>query len=99
LPPQTFRVGLLKLLGNIDGESSYVDLVATYMVKKLSGTVEQTFQMIDVDGNGFLEREELAKALTLLGVQKGSLEKDIKLLLEAVDTDGDGVVSLAEFKN
>jgi len=29
LPLQGFRVGLLKLVGNIDGKSSYADLVGT----------------------------------------------------------------------
>jgi len=99
LPPQTFRVGLLKLLGNIDGKSSYMDLVATFMVKKLAGTVEQIFQSIDIDGNGVLDKEELAKLLTQLGVHQAALEEDVKTLMETADLDNDGVVSLSEFKH
>lgn len=98
LPLQTFRVGLLKLLGNIDGKSSYIDLVGTYMVKKLAGTVEQTFQMIDVDGNGVLDKGEIEKVLANLGVHQGVLKKDVKTLMETADLDNDGVVSLPEFK-
>jgi len=99
VPLQSFRVGLLQLLGNIEGKSSYMDLVGTYMVKKLAGTVENTFHMIDVDGNGVLDQEELKKALYKLGVRQDILERDVKTLMKAADTDKDGVVSLNEFKN
>merc|ERR1719447_1066669 len=98
LPLQSFRVGLLKLLGNIDGTSSYLDFVAMYMVKKVAGTVEKAFSAIDVNQNGVLDRWEVRRVLKRLGVSPGDLENDIKILMEAVDQNGDGKVSLVEFK-
>lgn len=99
IPLQSFRVGLLKLLGNIDGASSYMDFVAMYMVKKLAGTVEKTFHMIDINKNGVLDRSELRKVLKKLGVSPESLENDVDTLLDEVDENRDGMVSLDEFNN
>merc|ERR1719427_788677 len=99
IPLQSFRVGLLKLLGNIDGESSYMDFVSMYMVKKLAGTVEKTFHMIDINKNGVLDRSELRKVLKKLGVSPESLENDVDTLLDDVDENRDGMVSLDEFNN
>jgi len=99
MPLQGFRVGLLKLLGNIDGKSSYTDLVGTYMVKKIAGSVLKSFRMMDENENGVLDKDEVKKALRKLGVHRDALDKDVKTIMKAADTNGDGVISLEEFKN
>jgi len=70
-----------------------------YMVKKLAGTVEKTFHMIDVNKNGVLDRWEVKKVLKKLGVGPEGLENDVKTLMDEVDENGDGMVSLDEFNN
>jgi len=70
-----------------------------YMVKKLAGTVEKTFHMIDINKNGVLDRSELRKVLKKLGVSPESLENDVDTLLDDVDENRDGMVSLDEFNN
>jgi len=97
-PMVKFRVGLLKLLGNIDDEASFVDLVGAYMVDKIAGNVVKTFNKIDVDGNGSLDRDELRRALVKLGVPKDKVDKDVDDLIRSADTNNDGEVSLDEFK-
>jgi len=74
-----------------------MDFVAMYMVKKLAGTVEQTFHMIDVNKNGMLDKWEMKRVLKKLGVTAEGLEHDVKTLMDAVDENGDGMVSLDEF--
>jgi len=69
------------------------------MVKKIAGTVEKTFHMMDENQDGELDKSELREALRKLGVHRDLLDKDVKTLMEAADTNDDGVISLHEFKN
>lgn len=69
------------------------------MVKKIAGTVEKTFHMMDENGNGVLDKDELKKALLKLGVHRDVVDKDVKTIMKAADTNRDGVISLDEFKN
>jgi len=69
------------------------------MVKKIAGTVEKTFHMMDENQDGELDKSELREALRKLGVHRDLLDKDVKTLMEAADTNDDGVISLDEFKN
>jgi len=97
-PLQSFRIGLLKLLGNIGGKASYTDFLGTYMVNNLGGTVEKTFRAMDVDKDGLLNNEDLRISLLSLGVNREMLKRDIKSVIKAADLNGDGVISLDEFK-
>jgi len=76
-----------------------MDFVAMYMVKKLAGTVEKTFNMIDVNKNGMLDTWEVKRVLKKLGVRPECLETDVKILMDALDENGDGMISLVEFTN
>jgi len=69
------------------------------MVKKIAGTVEKTFHMMDENQDGELDTNELREALRKLGVHRDALDNDVRTLLEAADTNSDGVISLDEFKN
>jgi len=97
LPMVKFRVGLLKLLGSIDSEAPYVDIVGAYMVEKIAGSAEKTFRKIDADNNGSLDRAELRRALIKLRIPKEKVDQDVDDLMQAADTNEDGVVSLEEF--
>jgi len=97
-PLESFRIGLLKLLGNVDGKASYTDFLGIYMVNNLGGTVEKTFRSMDVDEDGVLNNEDLKISLLSLGVNREVLMRDIKCMIRAADTNGDGVISLDEFK-
>ncbi|KAH0723625.1 hypothetical protein KY285_006173 [Solanum tuberosum] len=56
----------------------------------------QAFQMIDVDGDGKIHKEELSAILTRVGSDPPTEEELVQLLNE-VDVNGDGCISLQEF--
>lgn len=97
-PLECFRIGLLKLLGKVDGKASYTDFLGTYMVNNLGGTVEKTFHAMDVDEDGVLNKEDLKISLLSLGVNREVLMRDVKSIIKASDINCDGVISLNEFK-
>jgi len=97
-PLECFRIGLLKLLGKGDAKASYTDFLGNYMVNNLGGTVENTFCAMDVDKDGVLNYEDLKISLLSLGVKRELLTRDVKSMIRAADRNGDGVLSLDEFK-
>ncbi|CAL6014844.1 EF_hand domain-containing protein [Hexamita inflata] len=56
---------------------------------------EKAFKAIDADGSGNLDLDELKKAFDLLGLQLS--RNQIQSIVDIVDTDGDGQMSLNEF--
>ncbi|XP_057770400.1 probable calcium-binding protein CML36 [Salvia miltiorrhiza] len=58
--------------------------------------LKQAFEMIDRDGDGKIEKEELERLLRRIGAEPPSQE-ELKLMLSEVDRDGDGCISLEEF--
>jgi CBS domain-containing protein len=56
-----------------------------------------SFDRKDLDGSGYLDKQEMARALASSGIIAS--EKSIESLLEAMDTDGDGFVNFDEFKD
>merc|ERR1711981_950058 len=62
----------------------------------LEPALEKAFGQFDLDGNGTLDKSELAQAYKAAGrnVSEAALEKSIKLL----DKNGDGLITLEEFK-
>ncbi|XP_047944839.1 probable calcium-binding protein CML35 [Salvia hispanica] len=58
--------------------------------------LKQAFQMIDRDGDGKIEKGELERLLRRIGAEPPSQE-ELKLMLNEVDSDGDGCISLDEF--
>lgn len=69
------------------------------MVKKIAGTVEKTFDMMDENEDGELDKHEVRETLRKLGVHREVLDEDVESLMEAADTNSDGVITLDEFKN
>ena len=53
------------------------------------------FRMIDADGSGEIYEDEFKRLLELLGVP--TTDENVKQLLAALDTDGNGVIDMDEF--
>mmetsp|Transcript_17945 Transcript_17945/g.32766 ORF Transcript_17945/g.32766 Transcript_17945/m.32766 type:complete len:475 (+) Transcript_17945:89-1513(+) len=62
---------------------------------ELESLMLKVFKKADVDGSGQLNRHEFKEALKV--AELGLTRKDINLILTAVDTDKDGLVSYEEF--
>lgn len=58
--------------------------------------LRQIFEIVDADGSGYLDKEELGKALNLLGF-KWLKEKHVEKIFERADANGDKEISLEEF--
>ncbi|KAG6545614.1 hypothetical protein Mapa_012968 [Marchantia paleacea] len=59
--------------------------------------LSDAFKLIDVNQDGKISPSELGSVLCSLGY--ASSEEELKLMLDAVDTDGDGYIDLQEFIN
>ncbi|XP_060748109.1 parvalbumin 8 [Tachysurus vachellii] len=68
--------------------------------KKSPQEIKTVFGLIDDDGNGFIEEDELKFFLQRFTSGARVLtDKEIKALLSAGDDDGDGKIGAEEFKN
>ena len=67
------------------------------MESDLQDELELAFEMLDKDKSGQISREELSSLLCTTGEKMTSAEI-VELLLEA-DADGNGLISLAEFRD
>uniref|UniRef100_A0A6A7G479 Carrier superfamily protein n=2 Tax=Hirondellea gigas TaxID=1518452 RepID=A0A6A7G479_9CRUS len=59
--------------------------------------IQQVFQEIDLDGNGFLERSEICTALDRIGMHYTN--ENLKTLFHRMDDNGDLAVSYDEFRS
>ncbi|HEX6469694.1 MAG TPA: EF-hand domain-containing protein [Streptosporangiaceae bacterium] len=56
-----------------------------------------TFELIDIDGDGFISAAELVRLLAALG-EEITIEQAAEVV-RAADTSSDGLISLEEFAN
>lgn len=78
-------------------KSKDLELEAMAMFASFEHSLEQVFNEIDTDKSGFIEPAELHEAFAKLGRKK--TQREIKLAVEKLDANGDGMISLDEFKN
>ena len=60
-------------------------------------TSRETFEELDADGSGFLSIDELKEFLAAPGGGNALSEEDIGLIVAEFDSNGDGLISYAEF--
>ncbi|XP_063691167.1 calmodulin-beta-like isoform X2 [Bolinopsis microptera] len=60
------------------------------------GQVKAAFRIFDKSKKGVITRGDIRKVLVVLGQEPGLQEMDV--LMEEIDVDGDGTISLDEFK-
>eukprot|EP00984_Skeletonema_dohrnii_P012009 scaffold4823_cov82-Skeletonema_dohrnii-CCMP3373.AAC.20 len=58
--------------------------------------LQQLFKYVDADNSGYIDKEELSVALSLLGF-KWLKEKQVNGIFERADKNGDGIISMEEF--
>ena len=58
--------------------------------------LQQLFKYVDTDSSGYIDKEELSKALSLLGF-KWLKEKQVNSIFDRADVNNDGIISIEEF--
>ncbi|KAF7683755.1 putative calcium-binding protein CML32 [Astathelohania contejeani] len=81
-----------------DNGLSIADFTKLYDKNKLFEPVdvEEAFAVIDKDNDGMISRIELVSFFKRLGIHKS--DDQIDMMIRIADTNGDGYVSLEEFK-
>ncbi|XP_033749097.1 calmodulin-beta-like [Pecten maximus] len=65
------------------------------MIPDLDKEIEDTFVLIDTDGDGRISKEEMVKAASLMGFNPTS--KDADTMIKMADADGDGFINCKEY--
>jgi K+-dependent Na+/Ca+ exchanger-like protein len=91
--PSTFRRGILQLLTQT---APLADTVGVAMVSQMQGTVEEKFDAIDKDKDGFLNESEIQEVLTSLGHKADG--KNLKSACQGISHSSDGRISFDSFK-
>mmetsp|Transcript_18985 Transcript_18985/g.26793 ORF Transcript_18985/g.26793 Transcript_18985/m.26793 type:complete len:753 (-) Transcript_18985:166-2424(-) len=90
----TFRAGILKLIRDPE---SWLETAGNGIVAKIAGNVDQVFEKVDADGNGEIDKEELAMLFQKLDCALSPSELDH--VFETLDTDKNGKICRTEFSS
>eukprot|EP00546_Thalassionema_frauenfeldii_P010386 CAMPEP_0178911122 /NCGR_PEP_ID=MMETSP0786-20121207/9502_1 /TAXON_ID=186022 /ORGANISM="Thalassionema frauenfeldii, Strain CCMP 1798" /LENGTH=351 /DNA_ID=CAMNT_0020583499 /DNA_START=217 /DNA_END=1269 /DNA_ORIENTATION=+ len=89
----SFRTGIVKLL---EKPGSWNQTAGHNMVANIKGNVDDVFFHVDEDQSGYIDKEELRKVLTDLGINMDN--EDFEKLYSDLDDSGDGKISKGEFE-
>lgn len=78
-------------------DSTFLEAMGVHIVARMKGSTRETFNLIDTDGNGHIDRDELKRVLQSLGEHVS--DEDVTLCFNEVDTDGNGEISYVEFES
>eukprot|EP00347_Sterkiella_histriomuscorum_P000790 403374494 len=81
-----------------NGAINYTEFIAATLksdVYQDSKNIQNAFEMLDKDGNGYIEEKELAE---IIGLQLGTNQEMLRRLMSEVDDNGDNKISFNEFK-
>jgi len=90
----TFRAGILKLIRDPE---SWLETAGNGIVAKIAGDVDTVFEKVDVDGNGEIDKEELAMLFQKLDCELSPSELDH--VFETLDVDKNGKICRSEFSS
>ncbi|XP_013890042.1 parvalbumin-7 isoform X2 [Austrofundulus limnaeus] len=97
LKAEEIKKGLDAFVGTTFEPKKFFEMVG---MKAMSAeNVKKVFQVLDVDGSGFIEEEELK--FVLKGFSKDGrdlTDAETKAFLQAADKDGDGKIGIDEFE-
>ena len=105
--PSEFEIKTMMEFADKDGNgtiefSEFCGMYGKYVAEERSDEEEnlyQCFQVFDLDGNGYIERNELASLMASLGSKsfRAPPESLVDELIRDADKDGDGKINYQEF--
>jgi len=93
--PSSFRRGIVQLLTQ---NSFLYETAGIAAVVNVKGTLEETFQSLDLDGDGFLDANEIRALLQKMGLKKDATDGAIQTALRRITRSPNGQVSFDAFK-
>lgn len=91
--PSNFRAGICQLMLR---DKPLLDTAATAVVQAIQGNALETFNQLDEENTGFLNKNEIGHLLNSLGSPCG--EGQIMTVFKALDRDHDGKIEYEEFQ-
>jgi len=95
----TLRRQLMMGEGENEGidQSDFIQLMAIHMKRMLTANdVQLAFSSFDLNNDGFIDKEELAHAMSHIGFRMEP--EEIDEMIRDADKDGDGKISFEEFR-
>merc|ERR1712168_610 len=96
---ETLRRQLMMGEGENEGidQSDFIQLMAIHMKRMLTANdVKLAFSSFDLNNDGYIDKEELAHAMSHIGFHMEP--EEIDEMIRDADKDGDGKISFAEFR-
>ena len=97
------EIGLVATLDDLstpsnDGKFSFAEFfkIASGKINKMDKAVLDTFDMFDVDHNGFVSAQEIKQVMNQLG--ESISDEDAAAMVRDADIDGDGLINIEEFQ-
>ena len=94
LRPSTFRTGVYQLLTQ---HKSIIETPACTAVTRIKGDVNETFEGLDKNKNGKIEKNELFALFEQLAAGGAVDAEEVDKVYKQLDVNGDGTVSKEEF--
>lgn len=83
------------------GKINYTQFLASTITEQAltaKQNLQKVFSMMDKDGNGFIDREELFVILSKHGyLNKDNLEKQMEQIFQSTDANKDGKIDFGQF--
>merc|ERR1712234_32265 len=81
--------------GNIDFPEFLLMMTLKHNVENAEDEIREAFKVFDGDGNGYINRQELAVVMMNIGEKLTS--EEIQEMIDEADIDGDGQINYEEF--
>ena len=94
LRPSTFRTGVYQLLTQ---HKSIMETAGVHVVTRIKGDVNETFEGLDKNKNGKIEKNELFALFEQLAAGGKVDAEEVDKVYKQLDVNGDGTVSKEEF--